>query len=179
MSHCKSIVFAFSAFSLLAIVSAPGVASAQPESLTINPSTGVAPAPPEAPSAAPAMQGTAPDGAGGGEAVGNAFYGEYLDHADREDSRGHHSGTVPTSHTVTTGDTLWDLSAYYFRNAWNWPKVWKLNPEIADPHWIYPGNIIRLREGGKDLTPVAMSRKQATPIVGASRGYGLRRPQRP
>ncbi len=173
MSQCKSIVFAFSAFSLAALVLSPGVASAQPESLTINPSTGVAPTPPEAASAAPAVQGG--PGAVEGEAAGNAFYGEYLEDVDLEDSRNRHSGTVPTTHTVVTGDTLWDLSAYYFHNAWKWPKVWKLNPEIADPHWIYPGNIIRLREGGKDLEPVvAMNRKQATPIVAASRGYGLR-----
>tara|TARA_R110002096_G_scaffold350395_2_gene543488 strand:- start:61967 stop:63205 length:1239 start_codon:yes stop_codon:yes gene_type:complete len=189
MSHCKSIAFAFStsslaaalslatALSLAAIVATPSVASAQPESLTIDSSTGVAPAAPEAPSAGPVPQGTSVDGASSGEAGGadNAFYGEYLEDAMLDDDRGHHSGTVPTSHTVTTGDTLWDLSAYYFRNAWDWPKVWKLNPEIADPHWIYPGNIIRLREGGKDLQPVAMSRKEpAAPSVSGSRGYGLR-----
>jgi len=170
MSHCKSIVFAFS---LASMVLASGDASAQPESLTIDSSTGVAPAPAE-PSVESEPQGTAPDGAGGGEAVDNAFYGEYLEDVNLDDSRGTHSGPVPTTHTVRTGDTLWDIAGYYFRNSWNWPKVWKLNPEIADPHWIYPGNIVRLREGGKDLQPVAMSNKAGTPIVGPSRGYGLR-----
>jgi nucleoid-associated protein YgaU len=43
-------------------------------------------------------------------------------------------------HTVVKGDTLWDLSQNYLGSPWYWPKVWSYNPEIANPHWIYPGN---------------------------------------
>lgn len=46
-------------------------------------------------------------------------------------------------HTVSRGDTLWDLSQRYLGNSWYWPKVWSYNPEIANPHWIYPGNRVR------------------------------------
>jgi hypothetical protein len=49
------------------------------------------------------------------------------------------------SHTVQRGDTLWDLSARYLNSPWYWPKVWSYNPEIGNPHWIYPGNVVRLR----------------------------------
>jgi hypothetical protein len=51
-----------------------------------------------------------------------------------------------TVHTVRKGDTLWDISREYLRDPWRWPKVWALNPEIANPHWIFPGQSIRLRD---------------------------------
>jgi len=41
-------------------------------------------------------------------------------------------------HTVVPGDTLWDLCAKYLNNPWYWPRVWSYNPEISNPHWIYP-----------------------------------------
>ncbi len=47
------------------------------------------------------------------------------------------------TYTVRTGDTLWDLSQRFLGNPWYWPKVWSYNPEIENPHWIYPGNVIR------------------------------------
>lgn len=51
---------------------------------------------------------------------------------------------VPEFHTVNTGDTLWDISGYYFENPWYWPRVWARNPQITNPHWIYPGDQVRL-----------------------------------
>ncbi len=47
------------------------------------------------------------------------------------------------SHTVERGDTLWDLSRKFLGSPWYWPKVWSYNPDIANPHWIYPGNTVR------------------------------------
>jgi len=52
-----------------------------------------------------------------------------------------------TTHTVVPGDTLWDLSQKYLGSPWYWPKVWSYNPEIANPHWIYPGNLVRFFPG--------------------------------
>ena len=54
------------------------------------------------------------------------------------------AGPPPDTHVVVKGDTLWDLSARYYRNAWGWPKLWALNPQITNPHWIYPGDLVRL-----------------------------------
>jgi len=51
------------------------------------------------------------------------------------------------THTVVTGDTLWDLSSRYLGSPWYWPKVWSYNPQIENPHWIYPGDQIRLGDG--------------------------------
>jgi hypothetical protein len=57
-------------------------------------------------------------------------------------------GPVPAVHVVRSGDTLWDLSASYFSSPWEWPKVWSYNPEVTNPHWIYPGNQLRLHAAG-------------------------------
>ncbi|MET0403939.1 MAG: LysM domain-containing protein [Cystobacter sp.] len=54
-------------------------------------------------------------------------------------------------HTVQTGDTLWDLSQRYLGSPWYWPKVWSYNPEIANPHWIYPGNNVRFFAAGEEV----------------------------
>lgn len=53
---------------------------------------------------------------------------------------------VPSIHVVKKGDTLWDLCGSYYSNPWGWPKVWSYNPQIVNPHWIYPGDQVRLRD---------------------------------
>lgn len=45
-------------------------------------------------------------------------------------------------YSVKSGDTLWDICARELNNPWYWQKVWAMNPQIANPHWIYPGNVI-------------------------------------
>lgn len=65
-------------------------------------------------------------------------------------------GVVPALHVVRAGDTLWDICWSYFNNAWEWPRVWSYNPEITNPHWIYPGDKVRLRAAGAAApTPVS------------------------
>lgn len=71
------------------------------------------------------------------------------------DSRRETLTTTATTHTVRKGDTLWDISRTYFHDPWRWPKVWALNPEIANPHWIFPGQLVRLRDTTAAPTPVA------------------------
>jgi len=57
------------------------------------------------------------------------------------------SVSTPMFHNVRRGDTLWSLCDRYHQNPWAWPRVWSYNPQIENPHWIYPGDRVRLREG--------------------------------
>lgn len=51
---------------------------------------------------------------------------------------------APKTYVVKKGDTLWDISGIFLEQPWLWPKLWRLNPEINNPHLIYPGDILRL-----------------------------------
>ncbi len=55
---------------------------------------------------------------------------------------------IPEVYTVRPGDTLWDISAFFYGNPYEWPRVWSYNPEITNPHWIYPDDRVRLRAAG-------------------------------
>ena len=69
---------------------------------------------------------------------------------------GAENDSTPETHLVIKGDTLWDLSAHYFHNPYQWPKLWAYNPSITNPHWIYPGDLVRLFPPGQLPTePVA------------------------
>ncbi|HED16763.1 MAG TPA: LysM domain-containing protein [Gammaproteobacteria bacterium] len=50
----------------------------------------------------------------------------------------------PDSYVVVEGDTLWDISARFLTDAWRWPNIWYANPQVENPHLIYPGDTLQL-----------------------------------
>ena len=50
----------------------------------------------------------------------------------------------PDSYVVRRGDTLWDISAKFLSKPWLWPEIWQANPQVRNPHLIYPGDVLNL-----------------------------------
>lgn len=50
----------------------------------------------------------------------------------------------PDQYVVQRGDTLWDISAMFLQDPWLWPEIWTVNPQVQNPHLIYPGDILTL-----------------------------------
>ncbi len=71
----------------------------------------------------------------------------------------------PNEYVVQVGDTLWDIAATFLRDPWFWPEIWYVNPEIVNPHLIYPGDVLGLVyiDGMPRITNVRASTYRLSP----------------
>jgi hypothetical protein len=76
---------------------------------------------------------------------------------------------APDYYVVQPGDTLWEISGRFLGNPTYWPRLWSINEQITNPHWIYPGNRIVFRMG----TLVEPPQVDLEPTGGSRDGYVL------
>ncbi len=72
---------------------------------------------------------------------------------------------APSTYVVKKGDTLWDISGMYLDQPWLWPQLWQINPQVDNPHLIYPGDVLTLTfdSEGRPLLSVNKKAIKLTP----------------
>ena len=66
---------------------------------------------------------------------------------------------APANYVVKQGDTLWDISALFLNEPWLWPELWQMNPQIDNPHLIYPGDTLTLTYDAQGRPRLAVNDK--------------------
>ena len=74
--------------------------------------------------------------------------------------------TAPTRYTVKKGDTLWGIASLYLKDPWLWPDIWYANPDVKNPHLIYPGDVLIL--GYNNGRPTLTVERQGQVVTAAT-----------
>lgn len=149
---------------------APPPAVVQNETAAQDQPPAQAPAPNETPAVASALNDTADTSSAAASANG----------ADAEtttvmpDAGPSLKPTAPKDYVVKRGDTLWGIANLFLRNPWQWPEIWYVNPQIHNPHRIYPGDMLQLALGSDGHMQLQLVRGSAARAVLAREDLGGR-----
>jgi len=80
---------------------------------------------------------------------------------------------APMNYTVKRGDTLWDIAAVFLKDPWFWPEIWQINPQVENPHLIYPGDVLSLAYGANGDARVMISQYSGARLQPRLRSEGL------
>jgi hypothetical protein len=77
----------------------------------------------------------------------------------------------PQTYIVQEGDTLWDISSVFLRDPWHWPEIWYKNPQVENPHLIYPGDVLAIiYVGGQKRVQITQRGEQGSALAGTGTG---------
>ena len=82
----------------------------------------------------------------------------------------------PQTYIVQKGDTLWDISSVFLRDPWHWPEIWFKNPQVENPHLIYPGDVLAIIYiGGQKFVQIVRRGEDGQVLsTGGSSGSGMK-----
>src|SRR5512147_1287411 len=77
----------------------------------------------------------------------------------------------PETYVVKRGDTLWGIASVFLRDPWLWPEIWQINPQIENPHLIFPGDTLSLSYGGDGRPAVQVTERGGPQPTTGSGGF--------
>lgn len=72
----------------------------------------------------------------------------------------------PDTYVVKRGDTLWDIAGRFLQKPWLWPEIWQANPQVRNPHLIYPGDVLSLAYLDRVAVDVQPGARTEAPVPG-------------